>query len=278
MLRSAILLLFSFHTLVSLAEPQWSFDEHFSSSEKQHLQEWVRHAETGIQNLFGALPYQYRVHFQHSKKGRGPVPWAHTDKRRGREVYFHVNTNYAWDLFRRDWTAPHELSHLMFPYLGKGGKWFSEGLASYLQYQIMYANGTISWRQAVNKLRERFQATSRQRVHKNTSVENMSYLAADRTGYNHLYWGGAAYFMRVDKALSEQKSIRLNNVIASYLECCIFRNIHTSADMITLFDKISDSDIFISSYKETIITNNFPDTSESMSWLRTHPPEIKTAP
>jgi hypothetical protein len=149
-----LLLLFAFAASLSTeAKPHWCYEDRFSGSEKENLQEWIQHAEEGLTALVGPLPYTYRVHFHRMNRGKGPTPWANTDKRRGRAVHFHVNTAYSWRTFQKDWTASHELSHLMFPYLGTRGKWFAEGLASYLQYQIMYANNTITWQLLAPMLR-----------------------------------------------------------------------------------------------------------------------------
>ena len=256
------------------ANPQWHFEDRFSNREKQELQEWVLHSEQGMTMLFGDLPYPYRVHFHRSKKGRGPTPWAHTDKRRGRAVHFHVNTAYAWELFRKDWTASHELSHLMFPYLGREGSWFAEGLASYLQYQIMYANKTVSWKQVGNKLEERFRAAQRTPDYDNLSIVNLSNIASHRGPFVRLYWGGAAYFMNVDMALNKQIGRGLNTVIKDYLACCLYKNYQSAEDMIEAFDKISGTRIFSQTFKQTVAQKGFPETATALAWLQDNPPRI----
>jgi hypothetical protein len=43
--------------------------------------------------------------------------------------------------FADDWTAVHELSHLMHPYLGDRGTWLAEGLATYYQNVLRRAPG-----------------------------------------------------------------------------------------------------------------------------------------
>lgn len=275
MLRSLFLLIIITASVNIEASPEWRWEDRFSSSEKDNLQEWIMNAEKGLVTLFGSLPYKYRVHFHRMSRGKGPTPWANTDKQRGRAVHFHVNTNYAWGIFKKDWTASHELSHLMFPYLGKGGKWFAEGLASYLQYQIMYANNTITWKQATNKLAERFNAGSRDRSYGNVSIVNLSNISPKRGAFVRLYWGGAAYFMQVDKALFEQKNRRLTEIIAAYLQCCAYQNHNSAEDMIAVFDRISESDIFTRVYEQSVMQNGFPATREALQWLIENPPVLR---
>ena len=257
------------------ATPSWRWHDDFSSREKQKLTEWILHAEQGMSRLFGPLPYRYSVHFHRMKKGRGPTPWANTDKRRGRAVHFYVNTAYAWSAFEKDWTASHELSHLMFPYIGTSGRWFAEGLASYLQYQIMYASGTVKWKQVINRYAERFNAARRQDTFGSMAITSISNLPSLKDVNVRLYWGGATYFLLVDRALKEQKNIRLHDVISAYLECCMFRKYSSAEEMIKVFDSISESEIFTEYYLGSVSQRGFPGTRESLGWLESNPPALK---
>jgi hypothetical protein len=257
------------------ASPLWHWEETFSNSEKVKLQGWVLHAERGLTNFVGPLPYTYRVHYHHITRGSGPTPWAHTDKSEGRSVHFYVNTAYSEQDFKEDWTASHELSHLIFPYVGSSGRWFSEGLASYVQYQIMYANKTISWNQAIDNLEERFGVARKEAGHGRVSIVELSKLSPRTVSPVRLYWGGAAYFLMVDKALSEERNLRFADVIATYLRCCVYQKHNSAEDMMALFDRISGGDIFIRVYQQTVMRNGFPITEDSMNWLRKNPPRIR---
>ena len=259
----------------ALASPYWNWNDDFSRDEKLHLTQWITQAELGIKRLFGSLPYSYRVHFHRMNDGRGPVPWAHTDKRNGRTVHFHVNTAYSWKTFGKDWTAPHELSHLMFPYLGQKGMWFAEGIASYLQYQIMYANHTITWEQGVNKLKERFQAAENYKSYDDMSIVNLSKIIYSTGAFVRLYWGGAAYFLNVDKRLYDEKGIRLNDVLTDYINCCVFQSHRNAMHMMQTFDRLSKSSIFTELYEHTVMRQGFPETTTALAWLQLHPPELK---
>jgi hypothetical protein len=232
-------------------------------------------AEKGITALFGPLPYQYRVFFHRSIDPNDPVPWAHTWKGMGRDVHFHVDTSHAWDTFKDDWTAPHELTHLMFPYLGDSGAWFSEGIASYLQYQIMYANNSIDWSEGIARYKDRFRH-ARSQGRKELSIVDLSREAGKLGLYVRLYWGGAVYFMQVDKRLYEERRMRLTQVIRQYMHCCYKGPGARVATMIKTFDRISNSKIFTETYYNTVAKNSFPDTKEALAWLSKHPPILIT--
>ncbi len=275
MLRTLLLFVTVCFVTTAQANPQWRFEDRFTASEKEKLKSWIMHADRGMQSLFGSLPYRYSVHFHRSTRGKGPAPWAHTDKRRGRAVHLHVNTSYSSSVFEKDWTASHELSHLMFPYIGRSGKWFAEGLASYLQYQIMFSSGTVNWQQATNKLQERFRSAASTRDYENLSIVDMSLVAFHRGPFVRLYWGGAAYFLNADKALDEQTGQRLTGVIAEYLQCCVYKDYQNAEEMIAAFDQISNTKVFSRVYEETVSKKGFPESDKALEWLRLNPPELQ---
>ncbi|MEM9304851.1 MAG: hypothetical protein AAGE01_22250, partial [Pseudomonadota bacterium] len=182
------------------AVPRWHWEDDFSRREQARLVAWIEHADRGIEALFGDLPFAYDVHF-HRLDNRGePVPWANTSKRyNGRAVNFHVDVRHSQEDFIADWTASHEISHLLFPYVGRDGMWFAEGIASYIQYQAMYANGVLSWEQAIRRYADRFDRAERTSRVGNTPVAEMPRNIRQSRAYVRMYWGGAAYFLEVDR-------------------------------------------------------------------------------
>ena len=256
--------------------PIWKWEDRFTTQQQNSLINWIKHSEKGLISLFGPLPYNYNVYFHYAESCQTPIPRAHTDKSTGREVHFRVDMGHSLESFNKDWTASHELAHLMFPYLGENDRWFSEGLASYLQYQIMYANKAMSWAQVINKLQEHFKKTKEAKHYDNVSIVNISKDARSVDNYLRLYWGGAAYFLIADKKLLEEKGMRLNDVIREYLKCCTQEKNASAISMIQTFDRISLTNVFTEVYKETVFQTGFPNTHEALIWLTDHSPEIDT--
>lgn len=255
------------------ATTRWHWQDNFSQTEQQQLIKWIKQADQGVRRLFGTLPYVYQVYF-YRQKGSEPVPWAHTKKGFNKSVHFYVNTDYPHQQFIKDWTASHELAHLLFPYIGSPSAWFAEGVASYLQYQIMYANQLISWEQGVKKLAERYQRARSYKKYDHISIVDLSRTFKQNRAYVRLYWGGAAYFNHVDKRLYEEKNMRLNDVIRTYLDCCSSQRIHGADNMARLFNQLSKSQIFTEGLSQTVNKNGFPETENLTDWLKAHPPSL----
>lgn len=273
--RNPVLLscLLLFFAASAAANPRWHWEDRFSDRERENLTDWIRHVDSGLESLIGDLPYSYDVHFHRAGHNNDPVSWARTSKHGNRRaVIFHVDPRFSNRDFERDWTAYHELAHLMFPYLGRGGMWFAEGIASYLQYQAMYAAGALTWGQAISRYEDRFSAARKYRRFDDIAIVELAG-SGRRSGWNvRLYWGGAAYFLEVDRRLHAERGMRLHDVIRAYLDCCFGSRGGGSMGMIRTFDRISDSAIFSDVYAQTVKQKGFPETGQALAWLESHPP------
>ena len=97
--------------------------------------------------------------------------------------------------FLDDWTAPHEISHLSIPFLGREHSWFAKG----------YAEKIERCRPSYERERD-FVTVAKELKSKNR--------------YPDMYWGGASYFMQIDKGLSEEYGRTFSGFIKEYLLCC----------------------------------------------------------
>lgn len=255
----------------------WHWPDPFDARERSLIKGWLTGVQRGVERLVGPLPYESHFYLHRSRSSTSPVPWANTVKYPVPAVHFHVDLSHGAPALRADWTASHELSHLLFPYLGEDSRWFAEGIASYLQYQIMYLNGERSWQSAVDKLSERFaRGRSSSRGHGLPIPEHSR--ALDRTGgHVRLYWGGAAYFLNADRQLAQATAdrpvpLRLLDVIRRYVACCWKLWGADADDMIATFDKLSQTRVFRDTYETVMMRPAFPETADAEAWLLTRPP------
>ncbi len=227
----------------AVAALQWHWDDEFSDAERAQLTDWLQTTHTALERYAAPLPFDVHLHLRRSKRGRGPVPWANTWRDPVQALYFYVDTRHGPQAFLDDWTAPHEFSHLLLPYLGRSNAWFAEGFASYLQHSVMAELGVIDAAEAVRrrdlKMRRATTALASERM---PLPANQANLRAQRQ-YPTFYWGGAVYFERVDAALKSQGS-SLRTVIADYVDCCRLPAANSLEALVTQLDRVSHSTIF----------------------------------
>ena len=212
------LLLSAALTTPARAELQMQWRDSFRPAEKQQLQRWVTETDAALTALVGPRPMRVTLRFYRADGAGEPVPWANTRRSRDEGVDFHVNPALPLARFRADWTAPHELSHLVLPYLGSRNSWFAEGFASYMQYQVMAEMGVLSRRDIARRYRSRLDSAAAAWPFGRRNFVSTSADLQRRGHYPVLYWGGARYFLNMAAELGGDK--QLIAVLGGYLQCC----------------------------------------------------------
>lgn len=201
------------------AEIVWHWEDRFSAAEKVKLTNWITKTSAAIEHLVAPFPFDIHINFYRAKRGNSPVPWANTVRSRRQGVNFHVNPEHELQAFFEDWTAPHELSHLLIPYVGRSNSWFAEGFASYMQYQVMRAMHILDYEDMQVRYRERIErAEGEYDLHHLPFTQAAGCLAA-RGQYPTMYWGAAVYFLQVDRALQKRGNAMLP-VLRQFMDCC----------------------------------------------------------
>jgi len=258
----------------AMAVPELIWNDHFSEPETQKLRTWVERNHAGIAALLGTPPFDLTVHLQRTSNGREPVPWAKTNKHRDRSVYFYVDPAFPLEAFMDDWTGTHELLHLLFPYLGERGRWFAEGIATYLQFPAMVGAGSLDWEVAVDRMQKRLLRARALHDFDDNSIIDIGPRTWGPGANQRLYWGGAAYFLLVDQRLQQQTGQRLTDVLQAYVACCSKRWGENEQGLMRQLDRLSGSRIFTETYAETVSQPGFPEIDEALAWLRGNPLSI----
>ena len=220
----------------------WHYEDRFSVEERQKLEAWIERVHGAVESLVAPFPFDVHIHFNRTYGLRGPVPWANTIRSRRQGVNFNVDPRYAAEQLVSDWTASHELSHLLIPYLGREHSWFAEGFASYMQYQVMQELGVITEAQAAARYQERInRAERRYDMGDMPFVEAAPKLRARRQ-YPTMYWGGAVYFLKVVTELRERDESVVDTV-RKFVECCR-RRTRGIDNLIAELDRLSGGTTF----------------------------------
>ena len=186
------------------------------------------------------------------------MPWAHTQRDGVQGIRFNVDPRHALAVFRRDWTAPHEMSHLILPYLGREQAWFAEGFASYMQHQVMYASGAWSREEIMQRYQARLdKAAAAYQYTDRPFVEVVPELRAERK-YPTMYWGGAVYFLQLDKALKSNHNTSLIELLSAYMRCCR-RDQDDLDNLIAAFDRLIGATVSTDLLEAFRVKKDFPD-------------------
>jgi hypothetical protein len=221
---------------------QWVWEDEFTTEEQAQVSRWLRQTHAAVERYGGSLLFPVALRIHRRNDAAEPVPWANTWRGQPQTIHFYIDPTFSEEEFLADWTAPHEFSHLLLPYLGRDNSWYAEGFASYLQHSVMVEMGQISEEEANRRRSRKINAA----VEKLQGVDEpmlMRVSEMKRSGaYPTLYWGGALYFERVDRSLKKQGS-SLRQVIANFVACC--RDQRYSLDDLTgVLDRVGETRVF----------------------------------
>ena len=212
----------------------------FKEDKRQMLSAWLTEGVNSTRATLGVYPRRLEL-YVYPRKSNQPVPWAHTRRDDKESIHFYVDTRFQKEKFINDWTIYHEISHLALPYLGSEYSWFSEGFASYMQYQIMADSGVLK-----GTLQERYQQKIAPHLKWFNSELTPAAIARrllSHRNYPAGYWGGAWFFVLADQQLQHKHQLSLNQVVEQYQLCCRLHD-ETVQDVLTSFDRLIEDSLF----------------------------------
>ncbi|MDJ0698435.1 MAG: hypothetical protein QNJ07_01155 [Woeseiaceae bacterium] len=213
------LLLFLAASVPAEAEYHYRYEGSFSAEERFKLETWVGEVRRGLESLVGPFLFDVDVYFARVDSGQ-PVVFSNTLRGKRQGIRLRVDPRYPLEDFLADWTAPHELSHLVLPYLGRDHSWFAEGFASFMQYQVMHAMGTLSTEQVAKRYAERIAGAAAAYRYAGVPFVRATPRLRQEHNYPTMYWGGAIFFLRLNEALMEQTDTDAISLVADYMRCC----------------------------------------------------------
>ena len=243
---------------VIAANLQFHWQDEFSEQERRSLVAWIEETDAAVTTIVGPLPYTRHIFFHRRDGAGGPVPWARTERGQRQGVHLHVDTSYTPEDFRKDWTAPHELSHLIIPYLGEEYAWYAEGFASYMQYQVMGAMGVLAEEEIHARYQSRFERARRKYAMDDLPFATAAPELRAMGQYPTMYWGGAIYFWQVNEWLAEHTETNLIEAIGAYVECCR-RNASRVSELTASLDALVPGEVFSRHLALFRQTRGFPE-------------------
>jgi hypothetical protein len=242
------------------------------TAERARLHTWIEHVSKAVLSAYGRLPLPevqvvvipvgqlgvasggvramnpQAVHFGQSIRGEGNALELLVDPSRPAEE------------FADDWTAVHELSHLMHPYLGDRGAWLAEGLATYYQNVLRARSGMLTPAQAWDRLYEGFKRGAK--AQSDESLDEVAQNMHRSHAFQRVYWAGAAYWLTVDRDLRRDThgAMNLETALSRFRDCCLpaYRQWQPQ-DFVARLDALAGSAVFAKRYREFAQMRHFPD-------------------
>ncbi len=226
---------------------------------RRDLAAWIRESAASVASVYGRYPQlQPQVLIASVGKQTSPVPWAHIIRGGGAAVEFFIDHHRSLSEFRADWTATHEMSHMLLPYVSRRDRWLSEGLASYYQNVLRARDGRLTEEQAWRRLNDGFERGRK-------ATRGGSLASATRSGRGatmRIYWSGAAIMLKADAQLRALSNGRqsLDTALEGLHGCCFEEGKTWKAkELLAELDVLTGFEVFSGLYEEHVPDEEFPD-------------------
>lgn len=232
-----------------------------------NIADWIKATATDVSLAYGRFPNpsaQIVVYPVGDSRGKSDsaVPFGQVIRDGGETVELFVNENRPLKDYLDDWTATHEFSHLMLPYLGRKYRWISEGFAQYYQNVLLARSGAYDELRAWQKI---YEGLERGRQSRPELSPNEAANGGIRTGLMKIYWSGAAIALIADVTLRERSAGKetLDTVLERFQECCLPAHREwTGEELFRKFDSLISTPVFMPLYRRYADTAGFPDMTD----------------
>ena len=231
---------------------------------------WVAEAADAVGAVHGALPFNApQVMVVPVGASSEPTPYARVLRGGGVGLQFFVDPTRPVSQFSADWTATHEFSHLLLPYVSRNDAWLSEGLASYYQNVLRSRDGRLAQQQAWSELLSGFER-GRRGARRGFTLDEAARDWSGRGATMRIYWSGAAIMLKADVELRRQTDGRqsLDTALAAFAECCIAPGRVWQADeLLRRLDRLTGTRIFSSLRRRYERSDEFPEVTTTLRRL-----------
>lgn len=228
---------------------------------------WLRATATDVTLTYGRFPNPSpHVVVMPVSNGRwsssSAVPFGRVIRDGGEVVELFVNPSRPLDEFLGDWTATHEFSHLMLPYVSSRHRWVSEGFSQYYQNVLLARSGAYTEDMAWAKLHAGLQrgAASRPELSPNEAASR-----GIRGARMKVYWAGAAIALMADVEIRRRSNNResLDDVLERLQTCCLpSERVWSGPELFEKLDSLTQEPVFMALYRRYAETVGFPATSD----------------
>lgn len=225
--------------------------------------EWIRDTANNVVLAYGRFPNPAPTVIvlpvgDKNSWSDSPVPFGRVVRDGGETIELFVNQFRPIEDFYDSWTATHEFSHLMLPYIISRYRWVSEGFASYYQNVLLARAGQYSEQRAWQKLWEGFERGRKSRPELSA---NGAARAGIRAATMKIYWSGAAIALLADVELRRRSdgAESLDEVLDRLAQCCLPSDrAWTGPELFRKLDTLLEEPLFMTLYRQYANVPGFP--------------------
>ena len=223
---------------------------------------WLQQVAEALLTVYGEWPKdKFNITVQSSSSRHSPVPWGQVTRGEPDTVLLVVNSESDFQEITSDWTAFHEFSHLLIPYIGHGDMWFSEGLATYYQNIIQARIGLLSETGLWDKLASGFERGRKQNQLSHLNLTEISDNMRKYRNFMRVHWSGVHYWLTADIKLRQQSQNKttLDSLLKQLKACCQHSSMSAAA-IAEQLDLIADVDLFkplFDEYRDSLVMPDY---------------------
>ncbi|MFT5501677.1 MAG: hypothetical protein ACI88G_001815, partial [Woeseiaceae bacterium] len=240
--------------------------------DNDRIARWIEATSTDVTLAYGRFPNPSpHIVVIAVGDGRGNsrsvVPFGRVIRDGGETVELFVDQTQPLDALLGDWTATHEFSHMLLPYIDSRQRWMSEGFSQYYQNVLLTRSGAYDEQYAWQKL---YDGLERGRNSRPELSPNEAAVAGIRSSRMKVYWSGAAIALMADVALRERSdgNESLDSVLGKFQACCLpSARVWDGKELFEKLDSLADTPVFMSLYRRYANTAGFPDTIPTLARL-----------
>jgi hypothetical protein len=224
--------------------------------------DWTRQTAEHIALAYGRFPNPHaRVLLfpSRSRRGDSAVQFGRVVRDGGETIELMVDPRGTEEQFLNAWTATHEFSHLMLPYVARDQRWISEGFAQYYQNVLLARAGRYTPEEAWRKIQDGLERGAESSP---SLSPNQAASGGERNTRMKIYWSGAALALMADVELRRRSNgvESLDLVLDRLQACCLpSRRTWSGRDLFEQLDTLLDEPLFVDLYERYADRRGFPD-------------------